>query len=152
MHTDLNGLFSMWRRSKRAPFFEAFKRCAKSPSRPSLRSMAALAKPLKPRPNSTRGVGVSNRARVLSSVGSSIWIFPCKAAKAHLASPSVPLTYRSSPPCAPLLLSPCPMGTSPKTVMPMLKGPRVVSPPIKAQPWALAKAYKPLAKACNQSS
>ena len=58
----------------------------------------------------------------------------------------------SSPACAPERNSAMPLGTSPNTVMQMLSGPCVVSPPINSQPWASAKANKPREKPAKKTS
>jgi hypothetical protein len=72
---------------------------------------------------------------------------PRKTSSASRASPTVPLTYRSSPAWAPERNSacerPCTTGTSPNTVMQMFSGPWVVSPPISSQPCASASASRP---------
>ena len=72
--------------------------------------------------------------------------WPRKTSSARRASPSVPLTHRSSPARAPERSSAAPAGTSPNTVMQMVSGPRVVSPPTSSQPCASASANSPRAK------
>ena len=124
----------------------------KSPSSPSLMSAAALAMPRNARPSSTRGVGHSSRWRARASTSSGRLMWPCRAMSARRASPSVPLTYTSSPGRAPLRSKACRAGTSPKTVMQMFSGPRVVSPPTSSHPCASASASRPCEKAASQSS
>src|SRR5512140_2306473 len=58
----------------------------------------------------------------------------------------------SSPTCAPDRNSAWPGGTSPKTVMQMLSGPRVVSPPTSSQPYSSASANKPRENGSSQAS
>ena len=72
---------------------------------------------------------------------------PRNASSARRASPSVPLTHRSSPGRAPERSSAAAGGTSPKTVMQIVSGPRVVSPPISSQPCASASANRPAREA-----
>jgi len=67
---------------------------------------------------------------------------PRNTSSASRASPRVPLTWMSSPACAPERSSAWPCGTSPKTVIQMLSGPRVVSPPTSSQSWASASAQQ----------
>ena len=55
----------------------------------------------------------------------------------------------SSPALAPPRSKAIAFGTSPKTVMQMFKGPRVVSPPMRSQWWASANAHMPFENSDN---
>ncbi len=124
----------------------------RSPDRPSLRSMAALAMPRSARPSPTRGCGRSMARRTSSKASPRRWAWPRKASSARRASPSRPLTHSSSPGLPPPRRSACPGGTSPITVMQMLSGPAVVSPPTSSMPWASASAYRPSANPARKDS
>ena len=106
----------------------------RSPSRPSETSIALVARPRSARPRPTRAVGISIARRAWRNDASSSATVPRNTSSARRASPSVPLTYRSSPGRAPERSSAARGGTSPKTVMQIASGPRVVSPPISSQP------------------
>ena len=125
-----------------------------SPRRPSETSMAAVARPRKPRPKATRGSGHSMARRVASkaSAGRLGCRVPRKASSARRASPGWPLTQSSSPGRAPLRSRAPPAGTSPNTVTPMASGPAVVSPPTSSQSCSSAKSSRPRAKPANQAS
>ena len=145
--------------------------------------MAADAMPRSARPNATRGVGVSRRARAnantwphpLSRVfDASVFLawaavpgvvvavtpgrrsLPSNTSSASRASPTVPLTYRSSPALAPLRSRawerPLCTGTSPNTVIQMFSGPAVVSPPISSQPCVSANSKSPCENDSSQGS
>jgi hypothetical protein len=58
----------------------------------------------------------------------------------------------SSPVRAPERSRAAPAGTSPNTVMQMLSGPCVVSPPTSSQAWLSASANRPCAKPSSQAS
>ena len=95
----------------------------------------------------TRGVGHSMRRRTASKAAPGSDTLPRKASSASRASPSVPLTHSWSPARAPERSSAWPMGTAPNTVMQMLSGPAVVSPPTSSMPCASASANRPPRKA-----
>ena len=139
-----------------APTPDASRMCRRSPSRPSLRSSAAEATPRSAMPSAMRGVGCSSRCRACASNSAGKAMLPRSASSASRASPSVPLTYTSSPARAPerssAWLLPSTTGTSPNTVMQMFSGPRVVSPPTSSQPWASASASRPRENASSQAS
>ncbi|MNU64929.1 hypothetical protein D3C71_542180 [compost metagenome] len=103
-------------------------------------------------PSATRGVGCSMRARACAKASAGRLSVPRNTSSASRASPSEPLTHRSSPARAPERSSAAPAGTSPNTVMQMLSGPRVVSPPTSSQPWASASANRPREKPSSQGS
>ena len=118
--------------------------------------MAALAMPRRAWPRATRGLGRSRRRRAAANTAAGTPRRPQSTSSANAASPKVPLTYRSSPARAPERSSACERpscsGTSPKTVMQMLSGPRVVSPPTSSQPCSSASASRPREKAPSQTS
>ena len=58
----------------------------------------------------------------------------------------------SSPACAPDRRSAWPTGRSPNTVMQMVSGPCVVSPPTSSQPASSASANRPSEKPCRKGS
>ena len=77
---------------------------------------------------------------------------PRNTSSARRASPSVPLTQRSSPARAPERSSAAPVATSPKTVIAIVSGPRVVSPPTSSQSWRSASASRPRANGARKAS
>ena len=126
--------------------------CPRSPINPSLTSTAELAMPRSAMPSATRGVGCSIRRRARSNTSALSASVPRNASSARRASPSVPLTQTSSPGFAPERSSAVPAGTSPNTVMQMLSGPRVVSPPTSSHSCSSASANSPREKPASHDS
>ena len=101
-----------------------------------------LATPVSPRPAASRGSGQSRRRAAASGTGCP-WL---RRATASAAAPSGPLTQMASPARAPSRRRACMADTCPRTVMEMLSGPRVVSPPINGQAARAASPNRPSAK------
>ena len=110
--------------------------------------MHAWARPPRAAPNASRGVGRCRRLRRKASTPPP----PCPSASAAAASPSVPLTQTSSPGLAASRRSDRPGAACPMAVTPSASGPRVVSPPTSATPWASASSKKPSSIASHQAS
>ena len=71
---------------------------------------------------------------------------------ASAASPVQPDSHTSSPALAPSRRKANSGGTAPITVMQRLRGPRVVSPPIRSTPKASASVKNPCANCASQVS
>ena len=114
--------------------------------------MAAVASPCKARPRATRGCGRCRAAMQSERRGSLSEVRPCRWARPSAARPGWPETQISSPARAPLRRRAFPAATSPKIVTQKLRGPRVVSPPIRSMPNSSAQANTPRAKAATHAS
>jgi hypothetical protein len=124
----------------------------RSPESPSEISIAACATVRKARPSAMRGIGACMRMAAAASVAASSAISPRRPASASRASPSVPEIQMSSPGRAASRRNACRSGTSPNTVMQIVRGPLVVSPPISSQPCRSASASKPQENGSSQAA
>ncbi len=124
----------------------------RSPTSPSERSSAAVARPRSARPNVMRGVGKSSWSRHSASLASFNTSRPVRCITAAAAAPSEPETHTSSPACPPSRRKAAPGGTSPAICTAIVNGPRVVSPPINSSSCSSASAKKPSQNAATHAS